>query len=494
MNVEVIKGTKTKVVKQDRKLRVAAYVRVSSELDHSLLSFNNQLSYYQMKINNNPNWNYAGIYSDEGISGTKIKNRKGFLRMLVEAENGNIDLILTKSISRFARNTLDTIKYIRFLKELNVGVYFEEEHINTLEMKNELIISILSSIAQQEVINLTANINYGMQERMRQGNAIGFTGCLGYDKDLNVIPEEAKIVKLIFKLYLEGKGTVIIKDELEKRKIKTKTGLDKWNSKAILKLLKNEKYTGDLLLGRYCTINNLENKSTIINNGESNRYLIRNHHKAIISKEDFKKAQTIMKEKHAMCLTRDNHAHNRYCFSNRMICGFCGNTMKRNNMESNPYYRCSLNRDRINPDCNKSRSLKEIVLKEAWLTICKNFSKSKYSTDNNLVRDKIRLFRKNLYQNKFNEFDEKIFSKLVHSVIFGNIIDGVDKVFSIRFILRTNNIIDDYPKLEEVKDNYHILYCEELDIKTNWRDHSTNKLYYVDKIYVSLEIDMDGYF
>ena len=206
--MEIIKQEKTKTdvrktsmkILNEKELRVVAYARVSTDHDDQKNSFDSQQKYYSNKIVKNPNWTFIDIYCDEGISGTRITKREGFIKMMKDAVNDKFDLILTKSVSRFARNTVDTLKYVRLLKEKNIGVYFEEENINTLDMNGELLLTILSSIAQQESSNLSAHVLLGLKMRAQQGRIVGGTSCYGYDyskkdKQLYINPETSKVVK-----------------------------------------------------------------------------------------------------------------------------------------------------------------------------------------------------------------------------------------------------------------------------------------------------------
>ena len=182
-------------------LRVAAYCRVSTDSDDQLNSYNSQVSYYTDLIRKNNEWDFVDIYADEGITGTQISKRTNFQRLINDCMNGEIDMVITKSISRFARNTLDTLKYVRMLKEKNIAVYFEDEKINTLTMDGELLLVVLSSVAQQEVENISANVKKGLKMKMSRGELVGFQGCLGYDynvddKSISINREEAEIVKI----------------------------------------------------------------------------------------------------------------------------------------------------------------------------------------------------------------------------------------------------------------------------------------------------------
>ena len=253
------------------KLRVAAYCRVSTDSDEQATSYETQIEHYTEYISKNPEWQLAGIFADDGISGTNTKKREEFNRMISECNAGNIDMIITKSISRFARNTLDCLKYIRELKEKNIPVYFEKESINTMDAKGEVLITIMASLAQQESQSLSQNVKLGLQYRYQQGKVIvNYNHFLGYTKGedgkLVIEPKEAEIVKRIFREYLEGYSINTIASNLERDKILTGAGKRKWWTSSINKMLRNEKYIGDALLQKTYTTDFLT-KTRVKNHG-----------------------------------------------------------------------------------------------------------------------------------------------------------------------------------------------------------------------------------
>jgi DNA invertase Pin-like site-specific DNA recombinase len=258
-SVEVIKGqglvARRGNSQKFERQRVAAYCRVSTDNEDQLSSYKSQVQHYTEYIKSKNEWGFAGIYADEAITGTQTKKREDFQRLINDCMNGEIDLVITKSISRFARNTLDTLRYVRMLKEKNVAVFFEEENINTLTMDGELLLVILSSVAQQEVENISANVKKGLKMKMQRGEIVGFQGCLGYDyhpedKSLTVNEEEANIVRYIFHRYFEGTGCTILSNELKNLGYKTKRGLTSWPASTVINIIKNEKYKGTFCLGR----------------------------------------------------------------------------------------------------------------------------------------------------------------------------------------------------------------------------------------------------
>ena len=235
------------------KLRVAAYCRVSTDSDEQATSYDAQIEHYTAYINGHPDWELAGIYADDGISGTNTKKREEFNRMIDECMAGHIDMVITKSISRFARNTLDCLKYIRQLKDKNIPVYFEKENINTMDSKGEVMITIMASLAQQESQSLSQNVKLGLQYRYQQGEIqVNCNRFLGYTKDENkhlvIVPEEAEIVKRIYREYLEGASMLKIARGLEADGILNGAGNERWHTSNINHILRNEKYIGDALL------------------------------------------------------------------------------------------------------------------------------------------------------------------------------------------------------------------------------------------------------
>lgn len=317
--------------KRLRKLKVAAYCRVSTMHEEQQNSFDAQIRHYTAYIENNPEWEMAGIYADEGISGKNKANRAEFIRMIKDAQNHKIDLIITKSISRFARNTTDCIEAVRLLKAEGVGVFFEKEHINTLNAESELILTILSSIAEEELSSISQNIRWANQKRFKQGKVQLVTErFMGYDKDedgsLVINEEQAKIVRRIFDDCISGLGVTRISRGLEKDGIKNISGGDKWSQAVLLSMLKNEKYKGDALLQKTVTADSITFKRKR-NNGEVPMYYIQDNHPAIIEREKFDRVQEIMKERSKSKGYRPDMAwkyQSRYPFSQKIACGKCG--------------------------------------------------------------------------------------------------------------------------------------------------------------------------
>lgn len=288
-NITVIpaKGNRTSLVKsiKPRKKRMAAYCRVSTDQLEQLSSYEAQVNYYTNFITNHPDYEMAGIYADEGISGTNTKKREQFNKMIEDCKAGKIDVVITKSISRFARNTLDCLNYVRLLKDLGIGVIFEKENINSLDSKGEVLLTILSSLAQDESRSISENSTWGIRRRFEQGKVqVNQTKFLGYDKDENgdliINEKQAKIVRRIYNDYLDGKGPNRIAKDFEKEKVPKWDGTYKWYESSIRKMLSNEKYKGDALLQKTYTVDFLSKKRAE-NDGEVPQYYVENSHPAI---------------------------------------------------------------------------------------------------------------------------------------------------------------------------------------------------------------------
>ena len=291
----------TEKKKKVKKINVAAYCRVSTAQEDQETSYEAQVAYFTKLITENPSWNLAGIYADDGISGTDMKKRDNFNAMMERClqKDGDIDLILTKSISRFARNTVDCLSCIRKLKERNIAIYFEKEHINTLESTGELLITILSSQAQEESRNISENVKWGLKRKYEKGEMLVrrmFGYGKGTDGQLYIIPEEAEVVRLIYGKYLEGESLNSIARLLKEKGIKTIRGNIEWNVNSIRTILINEKYIGDAMAQKTFTTDYLT-KTRKENQGELQKYYVENAHEAIIPREVFYKVQEELRQR-----------------------------------------------------------------------------------------------------------------------------------------------------------------------------------------------------
>ena len=304
--------------------RVAAYARVSTDMDEQLNSYEAQIDFYTQKIKSNPDWEFIEVYTDKGISGTNTKRREGFNRMINDALAGKIDLILTKSVSRFARNTVDTLTTIRQLKEHGVAVHFEEQGIDTMDGKGELLITIMSSIAQEESRNISENVTWGKRKSAADGKiSLAYKHFLGYEKGEDGLPkiveEQAKIVRLIYRSYLEGKSAHQIAILLTKMGVPSPAGRKKWQDTTVMSILTNEKYRGSAKLQKTYTIAFLQKKKKV-NEGEVQQYYIEHSHDAIVAPTEFERVQLEIHRREAA----GDHGASTYTFSSRIVCGECG--------------------------------------------------------------------------------------------------------------------------------------------------------------------------
>ena len=402
------------------KLKVAAYCRVSTDDEDQIKSYDSMVKYYTDLIQNKKEWSFAGVYADKAITGTKIDKREEFQKMIQDCLSGKIDMVIAKSIPRFARNTLDTLKYVRLLKEKNIAVYFEVEKINTLK-DGEFLITILSSVAQQEVENTSANVKKGLKMKMKRGELVGFQGCMGYDydiatKSISINEEGANIVRYIFERYVAGAGSTIIAKELNAKGLKTLRG-NPWTPATVMGIVNNEKYKGDILLGKTFTVDPIS-KRRLENLGEEDRYYIENHHEPIISEEMFARAQEIRNRRNG------DRAHNaipgkrekfsrQYAFSCMLECGFCGSHLSRRRWHSNSKYnktiwQCVKSTKDGKRFCPESKGIPEQVIEEAFVEsykrlccdhkdVMKEFLKRAENTlGEDSIEEQVRKLKKNI--------------------------------------------------------------------------------------------------
>lgn len=329
---------------QTKKSRVAAYCRVSTDEEEQLNSYEAQIAYYTETIAKNPSWIFAGIYADEGITGTMTSKRKNFLRLMNDCEKGKIDMILTKSISRFARNTVDSLSWVRKLRAMNIGVYFEEQAIDSLKTENEMLIGLFSVIAQAESENISANVKWGIRQSMKNGKYCSNFNCYGYKRGDNgvpeIVPEQAEVVRLIFDKYLDGDSVDQIKAYLESSNFKTLKEKSIWDKKTIRSMLQNEKYVGDLILQKTYRTDCLS-KKTKMNRGELPKYLVSNNHPAIIDRIKFNNVQIELarrssKHKRSSLATTELAKYSgKYALSELLVCGECGSAYRRTGKTKN---------------------------------------------------------------------------------------------------------------------------------------------------------------
>ena len=362
-----------------RKLQVAAYCRVSTEEEEQQSSYEAQCSYYTDKIMMNSEWTMAGIFADEGITGTSTKKRDDFNRMIRKCKQGKIDLILTKSISRFARNTLDTIKYTRMLRAIGIGIYFEKENINTLDMDSEMLITMLGAFAQAESESISRNVAWGKRKAIQSGKVfVNFNQLYGYylreDGSPGIDLDKVAVVKFIYQHYLYGDSLRMIKDRLDNEGVLNPKGESYWLISSIKSILTNEKYCGDVLgqkTYKECVIGGKVMK----NNGQLPQVLVQNNHPAIISREMFYAVQEEMKRRTAARSPSTKSATGRtsyaskYALSERLVCGECGTLYRRctwtNRGKKKIVWRCVNRLDHGTKYCKESPSMEETALQNA---------------------------------------------------------------------------------------------------------------------------------
>ena len=368
----------TTVTKQ---LRVAAYCRVSTKEEEQASSYEAQCEYYTDKIMSNKEWTMAGIFADEGITGTSTKKRTEFLRMIRQCKQKKNDLILTKSIQRFARNTLDCINYTRILRQLGIGVLFEKENINSLPPDSEFMITMYGAMAQSESESISGNIRRGRQMHAKVGTLkIPCHWLYGYKKDADgkfcIIPEQAEVVREIYERYKDGASLRNLKDWLEENQIKTVLGTDDWSISVIKDILTNEKYCGDVLLQKtFCT--DVISKKIVKNVGQMAQYYMPDHHEAIVSREQYNAVKAEMARRSALrspskeAVTGRSCYTSKYALSDRLFCGECGTLYRRKtrNVKGNIYHewRCISRLEYGKKYCHESPTLREIPLQSAIL-------------------------------------------------------------------------------------------------------------------------------
>ena len=376
-----------------RQLRVAAYCRVSTDDEEQLTSYEAQKNYYTDKIMTNKEWTMAGIFADEGITGTSARKRPEFLRMIRQCKQGKIDVVLTKSISRFARNTVDCLNYVRALKELGIAVIFEKENMNTLEIDSEILITMLGAFAQSESESISANVRWGIRQAMKEGKAtIQYKYLYGYrkgdDSKPEIIPDQAEVVRKIYDLFLSGTPVRGIQEYLNANSVPNINGEPKWARSAIDSILTNEKYCGDVLLQK-TYIDDCINKKVKKNTGQLPMYLVQNHHEGIISRETFDATQAELARRSAgkspskkNAPTGRSRYSSKYALSDRLYCGECGTryqrcTWRNRDGSKRIVWRCVSRVDYGSKYCHDSPTLDEEPMHKAILAAINNAVKDK---------------------------------------------------------------------------------------------------------------------
>ena len=477
MEVTMIPATKkvnTENVDKYHQIRVAAYCRVSTEQEEQQNSYQVQIDYYTQLINQNKEWELAGIFADEGISGTQTKRRTEFNKMIRLCKKRKIDLVLCKSISRFARNTVDTLEYVRQLKDLGIGVVFEKENINTLTMTSEFMIALYGSFAQAESESISKNVSWGVEKAFRDGRVrYNLNSLYGYRKGEDgkpeIIPEEAEVVRLIYKLYLDGLTLRQISKHLNALNI-PKREFAEWSINGIHSILSNEKYVGDALLQKTYTVDCITHK-TVKNNGERTKYLVTDAHDAIIDRDTYNLVQqelarrTSMRKKSEKTVSLQGRYSGKYALSEIMVCAECGSAYKRQiwNIHGKkcPVWRCISRLDNGNRYCKNSPSLHEDKLHRAILSAineyydCKEDIKELLKTNIEQAIAGVSIKETKEIQQRLHEIDEarNDYINLIASGVMDE--EAMDEQFQklyaeeqdlntrLRYLEESNNINDD---------------------------------------------------
>ncbi len=364
--------------------RVAAYCRVSTDSEEQINSYTAQKAYYSQKIEETPDWEMAGLFADEGITGTSMKKRKEFNRMITACKRGRIDLILTKSLSRFARNTVDCLEIVRMLKARGIGVLFEKENINTLTVSSEFLITLFSGFAQAESESLSTNVGIGIRMAMKEGKVnFHYNTMLGYRKGEDgkpeIVPEEAVVIRRIYQRYLDGCSEGQIAKELDRDGISTAKGVKAWSHQVVHSILYNEKYIGDALLQK-TFVTDCITKQVKKNNGELPQYYIENNHPAIIPRDIYQRVREEMtrraskrKVMQKSGKTEQGKYSAKYALSEKLVCGECGTPYKRctwaRNGQKRIVWRCISRLEFGKKYCRESPTMPEEKLHHAILAV-----------------------------------------------------------------------------------------------------------------------------
>ena len=361
-----------------KKLRVAAYCRVSTELEQQQSSYDIQVEYYTRHIMQNPNWIFAGVFADDGRSATNTFRRDDFNQLMDQCLKGKVDMVITKSISRFARNTVDCISWVRKLKEKNVAVYFEKENLNTLDDSTEMILTILSSQAQEESRAISTNVKWGYARKFEKGESTR-QRSYGFRKaptgEMCIVEEEAAVIRNMARWFLDGDSLERIKHRLEEAGIETTTGKKTWSTGTIYNILINEKIMGDVLLQKTFTADYLT-KRRVKNSGQQKQYYVKNHHEAIIPKtvyykiqEEIARRSSLKKAGTRKGKTAQGVYSSKYALTGIMVCNECGAHYRRTTWAKNGtkviVWRCINRLEHGTKRCHESPTLKEEVIQEA---------------------------------------------------------------------------------------------------------------------------------
>lgn len=430
--------------------RVAGYARVSTDSEEQLTSYEAQVDYYTTYIRSHPDWEFVEVYTDEGISALNTKKRDGFNRMVQDALDGRIDLIVTKSVSRFARNTVDSLTTVRKLKEKGVEVYFEKENIWTLDSKDELLITIMSSLAQEESRSISENVTWGQRKRFADGKvSIPYGQFLGYRKGADglpeIVPEEAEIVRRIYRLFIQGQTSGAVAKQLTAQHIPTPAGKQTWQATTVESILTNEKYKGAALLQKKFTVDFLQKKMKV-NEGEVPQYYVENSHEAIIPPEEWEKVQLELDR-------RKNSGRRTHCnspFAGKLVCGDCGEYYGSKVWHSTSKYRRTIwqcNAKFQGDEKCRTPHLYEEDLKEYFVIALSRLLDDRESLleDGRLIREK--LLDCSAIDAEVNDILQEldVVSGLIKRCVNKNAAQPLDQA---AYIDRYNSLVDRYEKLQ----------------------------------------------
>jgi len=394
--VTLIEPKRTFLVDKEkyRQKRVAAYCRVSTDNEEQLTSYTNQMKVYKEMINSRKDWEFAGMYADEGISGTRADKRPAFTKMINDCLAGKIDYVITKSVSRFARNTVECLEYVRMLKGRDIGIFFEEQNIDTLKSDSELYLVIYAGFAQSESESISKNITWSVRKNFEDGKAIFvYKKLLGYKKGEDgcpeIVPEEAEVVKRIFNMFLAGTPVQIISKELRSENIRFPNKDLSFSKSMILSVLRNEKYCGDCILQKTITVDCIS-KLRKKNEGEAPMYIVENSHPAIVSRKVFNRTQEELSRRNALTpqstktSITSSGKYSRYALSEVLICGECGSRYKRVTWTSRGkkriVWRCVNRLDNGKKYCKDSVTIPEESIHEAVVRALKKFNAQDQAT------------------------------------------------------------------------------------------------------------------
>ena len=481
--------------RRTRKKKVCAYCRVSTDMEEQRTSYLSQINHYSEFIQKNKEWEFAGVYADEGITGTQIKKRDEFIRMIDDCKSGLIDIIIAKSISRFARNTVDTLNTVRMLRNLDIDVYFEKENIHTLNMDSEMFLTLYSAFAQAESESTSMNVKLGYKAKMKRGEPCGTIACYGFDwnkntKEMSINEKEAQVIKKIFKLYLNGNGSTVIARKLTEEDIQAPGGGKIWHPGSIKDILRNVKYVGDLCGQRFFVEDPISHK-LLKNRGQKPMYYASGHHKAIIDKETFDKVQEIYNSRSIKVKNGKQYCEKfslRYTFSSMIYCQHCGKTFVRRItkyknkdgvVHEHVYWVCSANLMNKQGSCSKAVSIRDEEIKSLFVSL---FNKFLNQTRNDDLIKKIKdIISKDTSEEKIKSINKKIdnckerIAKLIDLNINTNLDNDV-------FTTKNNELNQELIELEASKNDIlnskiHI-QKEEKRLKTIEKELSRTKTIY----------------